>query len=273
MTTTSEMHFIRFAIQWSSIVLLYYDYALTFPSEVKWFWGDSKIWRTSTLLYVLCRCDVWYKIIGASSVLGRGAVVFTILMRTYAVCAKNMLVLISLSTMCIAILVYTYAGSDARDRRLSRFVTNTLLSVLVCAFEASATLLTLVRTLQTLHSASGAFETIKNTVTYLVAEQGILYFAFVSLFTVSSTVLNFRASGAFLQRLLNAFTLPVSGMLTARFILRLRAWPDRAAHGLQDGQEFELSAFVAHTRSNASIADEFGADPVASLMPQSQLPT
>jgi len=38
------------------IALLYYDYALTFPNEVKYIWGAREgLFRFSTLLYALCR--------------------------------------------------------------------------------------------------------------------------------------------------------------------------------------------------------------------------
>lgn len=76
----------------SPTALIYYDYALTFPDEVKYIWSQ-KILKPSVLLYVLCRyalpanilyllaighkldhCDSWYKVIGAISVLGRAAV-------------------------------------------------------------------------------------------------------------------------------------------------------------------------------------------------------
>lgn len=76
----------------SPTALIYYDYALTFPDEVKYIWAQ-KILKPSVLLYVLCRyalpanilyllaighklghCDSWYKVIGAVSVLGRAAV-------------------------------------------------------------------------------------------------------------------------------------------------------------------------------------------------------
>ncbi|KAH7878937.1 uncharacterized protein C8R40DRAFT_689263 [Lentinula edodes] len=44
----------------------------------------------------------------------------------------------------------------------------------------------------------------------------------MSVFTTTSVILNFRAPAGFYQRLLNALTLPLSGLLTSRFILHLR---------------------------------------------------
>ncbi|KAI0034806.1 hypothetical protein K488DRAFT_44733, partial [Vararia minispora EC-137] len=116
--------FLQFAIQWSSIVLLYYDYALTFPAEVKYLWQDKKFFKISTLLYALCRyalpanvlyllaiskklgsrrlpfsCDTWYKIIGVISVLGRAAVL----------CAPSLHILLPATNCCgVTFLMRTY---------------------------------------------------------------------------------------------------------------------------------------------------------------------
>ena len=37
-----------------SSALLWYDYILTFPDEVKYMWRNKK-WRLSTFLYIACR--------------------------------------------------------------------------------------------------------------------------------------------------------------------------------------------------------------------------
>ncbi|KAJ3985992.1 hypothetical protein F5890DRAFT_1408279 [Lentinula detonsa] len=94
---------LQFEIQYASIVLIWYDWILTLPMEVKYIWG-SKI-RVSTIIYILCHyallgnilylfaishmlkprashnyvlfcdlCDTWYKIVGALSILGRAAI-------------------------------------------------------------------------------------------------------------------------------------------------------------------------------------------------------
>ncbi|KAF9263836.1 hypothetical protein L218DRAFT_987445 [Marasmius fiardii PR-910] len=78
---TASDHYFQFAIQWSSLALLYYDYALTFPMEVRYMWRSN--FRLSTVLYIFCRCDTWYKIVGALSVLGRAAVIGEVLSLLY----------------------------------------------------------------------------------------------------------------------------------------------------------------------------------------------
>jgi len=146
-------------------------------------------------------------------------------------------------------------------------IANTLLSILVCVFESSAALFTLARSIQALRFGNSTVATKKHTFHYLVTEQGVFYFGLVSIFTIGATVLNFRAPGGFLQRLLNAITLPLSGMLAARFILRIRAYTDRSGHGEKTE---EVSTFHASRldRATSSLVDEFGQDPVHELAAQ-----
>jgi len=44
---------VQFYIEYASIALLYYDYALTFRMEVKYIWSEK--FRFSTVLYIWCR--------------------------------------------------------------------------------------------------------------------------------------------------------------------------------------------------------------------------
>ncbi|KAI0739118.1 hypothetical protein C8Q80DRAFT_1275287 [Daedaleopsis nitida] len=288
-TTTAEQHFLQFAIQWSSIALLYYDYALTFPSEMRYIWREKL--KVSTGLYVLFRyallANVLYllaisnkignKVIGVVSVLGRAAVIFTFLMRTYAVWNKSNTVLICLGAVGLACVILDCMhvpgvkchGSSTNQLCVFKLpiIENTLLSVLVCVFEASATILTFLRSIQALRLGGGSVALKKHTLDYLIIEQGVLYFGFVSVFTVGATVLNFKASGGFPQRLLNAITLPLSGMLTARFILRIRAF-SKNTDPLGSSSHGEVSSFAATAQNAAqrqgfSLADEFGDDPLA----------
>ncbi|KAF4566251.1 hypothetical protein EYR36_011667 [Pleurotus pulmonarius] len=53
MASKAATHYLQFDIQWSSLALLFFDYALTFPAEVKYIWGSKM--RLSTFLYIFCR--------------------------------------------------------------------------------------------------------------------------------------------------------------------------------------------------------------------------
>ncbi|KAA1472967.1 hypothetical protein DENSPDRAFT_748224, partial [Dentipellis sp. KUC8613] len=277
--------YLQFDIQWSSIALLYYDYALTFPTEVEHIWKTG--FRLSTVLYVFCRyalpanvlyllavanklgdkvrpfCDVWYKFVGAISVVGRAAVITVFMMRTYAVCGRNRWVLYGLGAIgltCVVLDCLHVPGLRCHgSSSIQMYVpSNTLLSILVCIFESTATALTIFRSVQALRvRAPGKAR--KSSFSYLVLEQGTI----VSVFTVAAVILNF---GGFFQRLLNAFTLPVSGLLTARFLIHLRTWNNTSLVGtetnLRSVDDRTLGSFQAAERAASTVVDEFGQDPV-----------
>ncbi|KAJ3917379.1 hypothetical protein F5877DRAFT_7126, partial [Lentinula edodes] len=82
---------------------------------VKYIWG-SRI-RVSTIVYILCHyallanvlyllaisriCNTWYKIIGALSVLGRAAIIFSFTARAYAVWGRKRVVFVYLASVGI----------------------------------------------------------------------------------------------------------------------------------------------------------------------------
>ncbi|KAJ3895216.1 hypothetical protein GG344DRAFT_86044 [Lentinula edodes] len=98
-------------MQYASIALIWYDWVLMFPMEVKYIWG-SRI-RVSTIVYILCHyallanvlyllaisriCNTWYKIIGALSVLGRAAIIS----RAYAVWGRKRVIFVYLASVGI----------------------------------------------------------------------------------------------------------------------------------------------------------------------------
>lgn len=75
--------------------MLYYDYLLTFPDELRYIWRLDSLKRVSTLLYICCRyaipgnllyllavagtlggeCNAWYRFVAALSVIGRAAII------------------------------------------------------------------------------------------------------------------------------------------------------------------------------------------------------
>ncbi|KAK0457820.1 uncharacterized protein EV420DRAFT_1480426 [Desarmillaria tabescens] len=249
-------HFLQFRIQYSSIALLYYDYFLTFPMEVKYIWGAK--FRLSTIL-----CDTWYKIIAALSVIGRAAVIVTFTVRTYAIFARNTIILLYLTAIGLANDRCKSRTSDVSDQqmilslmRLFQWYSFSLADAedYTKRFTSESLLLSILLVVSS-DTPFRAFET---------QTEGD---SVVTLFTTAALVLNSAAPvdhAGFFRRLLNALTLPLSGLLTARFLLRLRAW------------EHKQSALVTgtdrRTASNPippiefrvlSVIDEFGEDPVS----------
>ncbi|KAJ3789787.1 hypothetical protein GGU10DRAFT_342362 [Lentinula aff. detonsa] len=277
----AEINNLQFEIQYASIVLIWYDWILTLPMEVKYIWG-SKI-RVSTIIYILCHyallgnilylfaishmlkpsCDTWYKIVGALSVLGRAAIMFSFTARAYAVWGRRRVIfayLASIWIICIGLDIAHVPGLRCVGSS-SIPIANDLLSILMVVFEFSSAILISIRCIQTIKDRSSCSKSIKGFWD-LTFQQGILYFSFMSVFTTTSVILDFRAPAGFYQRLLNALTLPLSGVLTSRFILHLR----KCEHNLSALERVAVET-VNTTAINGDlltsiIEPQFGWDPV-----------
>ncbi|KAG7094542.1 hypothetical protein E1B28_005370 [Marasmius oreades] len=243
-------------------------------------------------------CDTWYKIIGALSVLGRAAVIITFSARTYAIFNRNRWILVYFSIIgliCIvldisSLLTDACTGSEVRRKveypdvsiSVSHIIpsaplwphcysrsVNTLLSILMVVFEYSSAILTIFRSIQAFR-VGGPWRNQKSGFLYLIFEQGVFYFSVVSLFTTGALVLNFRAqAGSFYQRFLDSLILPLSGLLTARFLLHLRRWESKHSHSATTngasmiGQQSTMGGFRAAPGVLSTIIEDFGEDPVA----------
>jgi len=292
----ATQHFLQFRIQYASIALIYWDYALTLRDEIEYMWSSKGWLKLSKLVYVLCRysllanvlymlavsgklgsnCDTWYKGLGVISVLGRAAILTAFTMRAYAVWSQNKLVLVGLGSMALTcvILDCLHLPGLQCSGSTSTPLYNKLLSILVCVFEFTATVLTTVRCIQAMKMQE-SIRSQKNTLWYIIFEEGLLYFSVVSCITIAAVVLNFQAPNNFFQRLLNALILPLSGIFTARFLLHLRAADANHTVFSNDGENAgarggegivfrrQLSTFGAI--SNA-VVDGFGEDPVFSAI-------
>ncbi|KAK7054504.1 hypothetical protein VNI00_003702 [Paramarasmius palmivorus] len=119
----------------------------------------------------------------------------------------------------------------------------------------------------------------KGCLVLIVVDTQISKHSIVSLITTAAVVLNYRAPAGFLQRLLNAFLLPLSGLLTARFLLHLRAWEDKQNYGTSgEGPRhthtdtigsFHAAPGRGQTSVLSAIIEEFGTDPVARAVAES----
>ncbi|OAX42770.1 hypothetical protein K503DRAFT_766477 [Rhizopogon vinicolor AM-OR11-026] len=281
--------FVQFCMQYSSIALLYYDYFLTFPLEIKYIW--RRRFTINTILYICCRyallanllylfaisnvinnCDGWYTVTGYLSVAGRTAVLAIFTARTWATCGKSKIILLglgALAVVCIAIDFWHVSGvkcsgSTPPDIQLA----NKLLSILVCAFECIGTALNVQRCLKAMKVQRRHGSRFDDSIMYFMLREGLIYFCGVFVFTFTAVVLNFEDPSGFMGRLLNALTLPVSGLLSARLVLNLREWSDRtnvrvSKHTSPSENIQQLSmSFHAATVGRLTGSDEFGSDPL-----------
>ncbi|KAE9406314.1 hypothetical protein BT96DRAFT_811154, partial [Gymnopus androsaceus JB14] len=261
------------------------DYALTFPTEVQYIWSSKFRW--STFLYVLCRyallanvlylldiagkltenCNTWYQFIGALSVLGRAAIIVVFTGRTWAVWGKNRIVLAYMSILgatCVALDITHVPGLRCTGGSSIPInfdlIANDLLSILMVVFEFSSAILNTIRCVQAFKAHKQSFKEQKDGFQYLLFEQGS---SIVSLFTTAAVILNFSG---FFQRLLNALTLPLSGLLTARLLLHIREWEHSHSPAANSNHEAEGTNFSFRAATNfisTTMGSDFGSDPVA----------
>ncbi|GLB44998.1 hypothetical protein LshimejAT787_1900760 [Lyophyllum shimeji] len=203
--SSGDFHLVRFSIQWSSIALLYYDYTLTLGMEMQ----------------------SGYIVSSAISVVGRAAVIIVWAARTFAVCDKNRWIRVYLGTIGLMIFILDVIGADRTVISLMHFSSphsvGRLLTIMMCVFEISTVGLTTTRSIQSLNVDRPWWKQ-ERSYTYIIFEQGVLYFCVVTGLTVTSLALNIAIPGGFFQRLLDAYTFPLSGLMTARFFLHLRRW-------------------------------------------------
>ncbi|KAK0218205.1 hypothetical protein IW262DRAFT_1122811 [Armillaria fumosa] len=104
----------------------------------------------------------------------------------------------------------------------------------------------------------GAWNMRRQRLLYVIFEQGIFYFSVVTLFTTAAVVLN---SAGFPRRLLNALLLPLSGLLTARFLLQLRAWEHKQSALVTGSDRRTVSNAIPPIEFRVlSVIDDFGED-------------
>ncbi|KAJ3858941.1 hypothetical protein EV359DRAFT_68588 [Lentinula novae-zelandiae] len=186
--TAAYEHFIKFRMQYSSLAILYYDYVLTFADEIHYMWRLRSLTQISTLLYICCRyaipgnlmyllanagvlggidrCNTWYRIIAALSVMGRASVI-----------------------MMVKPMIWILKNINCSEENASNH------------HIAGLGLLLVGRT--------GAISAITITQS-------------ISSFNQFKHPVNPAGGAAFIGQI-NAFSVPVSGLLIARFLLRLRA--------------------------------------------------
>ncbi|KAJ7800716.1 hypothetical protein B0H13DRAFT_1932536 [Mycena leptocephala] len=302
---TATTHFLRFRLQYSSLALLYYDYALTFPREVKYIWKQK--FRLSTALYIGCRyalvANVLY-LLAISNKLGhtvrflvqnRGrfecpwaplrnwsqafqllpipvltifpTVAFTL--RSSAVYGRSKWITAYMSVVglaCIALDIDSVVrGLPIFPSCIESVSAPEMLSISTIIFETSSTFFTAIRCIQALR-AMKKVEYQRYGVVSILLEQGVLFFCSISIFTVTGVILQYPG---FFQRLPNAFTLPLSCTLTARFILHLRNWYAAQLNDNKDRVNSESLIFQAQSSSHAETTltgmvamEDFGPDPV-----------
>jgi len=249
--------------------------------EVQYMWSQK--FRLSTLLYICCRyglvanviyflaiagkmnisCDVGYKISSSLSILGRVAVFAVWTVRSWIIYKKSRLVLGFLTTLSLAGTIFDIMHVPVLlcHGNSKRFLFSLIMGTLMAIFEVCAVGVTTLRCVQAIR-VTGPIRKQTTSLMFLLLKQGILYFFGVTLLTIASLIIALLIPGGFLRRLLSAVTLPLSGLMTARFLLHLRKWDKKSSTaGLQSMDERSPPLTFAPLRTQSYI-DDFGEDPV-----------
>jgi len=208
-------------------------------------------------------CDLGYRISAATSILGRLAVLIVWGIRTYTVCNNSRIVaawLLFLGVGCVVANIVSVFSSKC-DWQDSIPLAGLLFGILLGLFELSAAILTITRCVRALR-AGGGWRAQKDGLFALILEQGTLYIIVVCIFTAVPYLVNFILHAPAIQRLLNAYPMPVTGLITARFLLYLREWEERLSMQQGEGgtitEQESIQFRPPRSVGISSFVDEFG---------------
>ncbi|TFK23988.1 hypothetical protein FA15DRAFT_756834 [Coprinopsis marcescibilis] len=252
-----ELKRLEYTVQFCSLALLYFDYLLTLGDEVKYIWMEK--WRKPTILYFMCRyslvanllyflsiseevtglnCDAGYIICGVLSIVGHAGIVSVWTARTCAVYNNSKIVAGFLGTIGGTVLILLMIRTPFIRclpvyQPLPGF--RGAISALMLFFDVASFVLATVRVWKSARESKVLLSQGAGTYSRVLFSQGFFYIGGVAALSISSLVLNFKAwSGGIVVRILNGLKLPLSGFLTARFILALRACNSPATHDDDD---------------------------------------
>ncbi|KAH6899348.1 hypothetical protein BKA70DRAFT_1314168 [Coprinopsis sp. MPI-PUGE-AT-0042] len=285
---------LTFSFQFASMAIVYYDWILTLSDEITYVWRSR--WRISTLFYIFCRyalvanvlyslsimkeprllkvgsntadsskycpisCDTGYVISGILSLLGHAGIIAVWGLRTYAICDKNKYVagVLGLSGSVTLVLLIVRTPFSRCKGPVHLHGIRGAISASMIFFDVTAFLLATHRAWVTMRENRKTQIKIKSSANDIILSQGNAIFPPVWLgFT----------------RLMNGFKLPLSGLLTARFLLRLRRWqeeekndeaclslPRFAVSGSGEASGSASLPQFGGLHSTGSILDELGGD-------------
>ncbi|KAF5341868.1 hypothetical protein D9611_001859 [Ephemerocybe angulata] len=129
--------------------------------------------------------------------------------------------ILGLAVMVLAVLHVPYVSCNGKKLNKENRKSVDALSVLIVVYELLSTALLAYGCFRSLRIA-GNFKWDKKGLFFLILQEGLLYTGFVTAFTTATMILTYL--GSFASRSLNALTLPISGMMMARFLIHVREW-------------------------------------------------
>jgi len=255
------------------LCLFLYDFLLTFSKEVETIWR-SKI-RPSTVLYFIMRylplaqvvlygtvmpnvpdCARLSIIVNCLGLVARLGIAFSLVARTYAICAQSRVILVVFALLGISgtILDGSQFSTDlcANISPTKTYLLQLLDTSLRLVFEAAVIIISIIKTwgFLSLQSGLGAFQ--GRTVTGLLLSNGIMYFSTVFMLELMDILLPVVAPAS-LANVGAPLSLPIPAILMGRFILELR---DITTASRQRSDMLTTIHFAP--RAQSVIINEFG---------------
>ncbi|KIM38898.1 hypothetical protein M413DRAFT_75596 [Hebeloma cylindrosporum] len=205
----------------TSIALLWYDYAITWTREVQYFW--TKRFTLSTALYILCRYGMVASVVYTLALAGKLPKMRVPVWgsRAYALFHRSKVILIIFGSLELVVLSFLTIINLAPT-------VPALLTIFTVTYEIISATLTSVRSLQALKGGGPwRWRAQQMSLTFLVLREGLCYYPLLNILSASLYSISPRQPGTFFPGLMNAYTLPLAGLMTARFLLNLREWDHR----------------------------------------------
>ncbi|KAF9525034.1 hypothetical protein CPB83DRAFT_565189 [Crepidotus variabilis] len=201
----------------------------------------------------LLRCDSAYQLSAAMGVFGRIGILTVWGIRTSAIYHGNKFVIGFFGALGLVIVILAAqhvpyvvcSGGRAistgmkvgtidasRTKEALKLVPAEVPAILTAVYEVLSVILATVQCIRTLRSI-GPLRYQKRGLVYVIMQQGLLYFGLIFLLAFTNLILLYVPSikGTWFERGVNALNIPLSGMMTARYLLYLREWDHAKTRG------------------------------------------
>ncbi|KAF9522176.1 hypothetical protein CPB83DRAFT_840680 [Crepidotus variabilis] len=276
MTSDEQLLFVRYNIQFASIVTLLKLYSITIirlhgREKLNTFGFENRLsppcftfvadmpWPPTLSMFWLSRalsrsCDGAYRLAASLGLVGRIGILTVWGARTYAVFNKHRGVLAFVAALGVSRLLFCIIHvpfvSCVKRPKAFLGIPSELLAIMTMVDEMILAALSTYKIHQNMASTpkmDGTAQFTTKSIMRVIMEQGLLYLFFVTLLACG-TITFYNLEGVMFEPLLNAFTVPVSGMMTCRFLIHLREWEDSRSGGDLDQESIDFAVEPIHFR-------------------------
>ncbi|KAF8589391.1 hypothetical protein K439DRAFT_1628831 [Ramaria rubella] len=261
------------------LAMFVYDYYLTIPDEVQLIW--QRPFRLSTALYFMIRflpfpqiifnfpislpllpwspvkCQQLYRLTAILANIARSGFIAVLVLRTYAVYERNVKILIGLGSLGVAVVGSDFVSIAASTclfapATLLQRLSQTIATALRVAFEIILIVFTIWRTAYISQRRKTRIVLEGASLESLILRSGLLSFV-PGLLLETIALISLYVDGITLSTM-NTFSLPLSAIIIAHFLLDIRSYADHPH------QTATLSIFRADppTRALTNFGQEFG---------------